>query len=75
MAMGVRKSKNRHLTRPRKTEAEKRRRAKVWQRKLVGMGYDVKKLAKLPHYQLRQVFKAAPRVAAKKAHKAAAAKA
>ena len=73
MAYGVRDSKNRHLTRPRKAEAEKRRRGKVWRTKLAAMGYDPAKLEHMPHHKLRQIFAAAPRLAAKKARKAAAA--
>jgi hypothetical protein len=71
MAWGVKDSKNRHLTRPRKTEAEKRRRAKVWKKKLVAMGADPAKLDRMPHYQIRAAFKAAPQAAAKKARQAA----
>ena len=73
MAYGVRDSKNRHLTRPRKAEAEKRRRAKVWRKKLSAMGYDPAPLTHMPHDKLRRLYAAAPRVAAKKARQAAVA--
>ena len=48
--------KNKHLARPRKSDAAHQRRAKVWRRRLIKLGMSEAAVAKLHPLQLRKLL-------------------
>lgn len=55
--MGSKFVRNRHLTRKRKSEAEKRHRHKVHRRRLVALGVPAEKVTKLNSKEMRALLK------------------
>jgi hypothetical protein len=53
-----------HINRPRKTEAEKRRREKVWRKRLAALGLPEDKLAKMNRIAMRTALKRPAKVVA-----------
>ena len=54
--MAVVHVKNKHLSRPRKSDAEHQRRIKVWRRRLVKLGLSEAEVAKLHPLQVRKLL-------------------
>ena len=57
-------TRNKHLCRPRKSDASHRRRTKIWRRRLIALGMKEEAVNKLTPLQVRTLLKRPAEVAA-----------